>query len=683
MFNLTRILSLLVALIAVSGCGDGVSVGSDNSFDVAGAPSAATATQTASVIVVDGTGSGTVTLTGNVTRHPVTAIVPRGRVFVRWNDGREWLEDPDAASTYFLLPEVDGASYRIQAIFDAGPDLNTLTDDAATSRFLTLASFGGSNNDIRQWSGKDAALWLQEQLSKPAISILEDTVAGISTTGSANTSIPDYLSYRFHRTLYEGDEQLRTRMAFALSQLFAVGGDVVAAGTLPRQGAGWHDLLQEHAFGNYRDLLQSVTYSPAMGEWLTYITNNAYNANLGTQPDESYARELLQLFTIGLYELNLDGSQKLDESGSPIPTYDHDDVANLARVFTGMTHAVQPSYVNTTINAVKYGDLPMQIFADAHSTREKAFLDTVIPAGTTGADSINLALDALFSHPNVAPFVARQLIQRFTASNPTARYINLVSTAFEDGRFISASGIEFGDGRRGSLPATLAAILLDASLFGDPDTDNVEFGKVREPLLGIAHWMRAFNVQNLEWLTVDQYLNNPDAVGSLQMAYMASPSVFNFYRPGYVPPNTQAGEMGMTVPEFQLADTTSFSGFVNAIAPLVMEQPSVSDCSPDGGGYYFPGLQPCNEALDKQPYAPDYSVELSLANDAEQLVEHLNIVLLGGRLEEDIRADIIDAVNVYELNSELNDEQMADALAARVHIAVLMIVTTPAYHVIY
>ncbi len=578
---------------------------------------------------------------------------------------------PDETET---TPEPDGLTVQPPQNF------NILTDDDTTSRFLARSSFGASTADLQQWRGQDAALWVQEQLQMPPIQIFDDTESQLNTNGNnANTVIRNYMSYRFHRTLYEGDEQLRTRMAFALSQLLVVGGEIVQSPHAARRGAGWHDLLQEHAFGNYRDLLQAITYSPAMAEWLTFIRNNRLDPETGAEPDENYARELMQLFTIGLHELNLDGSQKLDSNGERIPTYNNDDVANLARVFTGLTHAEQPYYRYAFVDAIHHGHLPMQIFEEHHSLREKAFLGIVIPAGTSGADSIDIALDTIFSHPNVAPFVARQLIQRFTASNPAPEYVERVARAFESGRYISTSDIQFGDGRRGSLPATLAAILLDQTLFTDPDQFSPTDGKVREPLLGIAHWMRAFNAKNLEWLTVDRFLNNPEAVGSLQMSYMESPSVFNFYRPGFVPPNTQAGELGMTVPEFQLADATSFAGFVNAISTLVMEQPDRNFCVTTPGGFTHPGIEPCASVIDTQPFEPDYSVEIGMASNAPRLVDHLNTLLVGGRLEPAIREDIIDTLQLIAVGSTADEELRLQ----RVRLAVLMIVTSPAFSVIY
>lgn len=218
------------------------------------------------------------------------------------------------------------------------------------------------------------------------------------------------------RSLIQNNDQLRTRMTFALSQILVVGGDSFSD-SHPAQSIDYVDILTRNAFGNYRQLLEDVTFSSIMASWLTYRNNRKGDPATGRVPDENYARELLQLFSLGLLELNNDVSLILDESGNPIELYGNEDIVNLARVFTGYAAQGRRFGIRST-DPRSLEEIPLQIFADQHSALEKNFLNINIPANTTGEDSLKLALDGIFSHPNIAPFISRQLIQRFTASRP-------------------------------------------------------------------------------------------------------------------------------------------------------------------------------------------------------------------------------------------------------------------------
>ena len=247
----------------------------------------------------------------------------------------------------------------------------------------------------------------------------------------------------------EGEDQLRQRMAFALSQILVISH---AEGNLlfevPNTVAHYQDILVSNAFGNYRDLLEEVTYAPAMGEYLTYLQNIKGDAATGRMPDENYAREVMQLFSIGLVELEQDGDV-ITQGGIPVEVYDNTDVTGLAKVFTGLSLSGDEFFFDFRTLPPDALHSPMQVYPEWHSELEKTFLGTSIAAGTGPAESIDLALDALVDHPNTAPFLARQLIQRFVTSHPEPDYIGRVAAAFSEGQYTLPNGTIVGDGRRG------------------------------------------------------------------------------------------------------------------------------------------------------------------------------------------------------------------------------------------
>ncbi|MEM9740946.1 MAG: DUF1800 family protein, partial [Pseudomonadota bacterium] len=339
-----------------------------------------------------------------------------------------------------------------------GPSSTLLETPEAAAKFLNRASFGASMAEVNALVGRDAADWLTEQFAVPA----KDYTPEVEIAEAQGKGFKPHTSVFWDKAI-NGADQLRQRMVFALSQI------VVAADESTNdsfQVAFYIDVLQKHAFGNYRELLEDVTYTPHMGLYLTYLKNRAGDPATGRIPDENYAREIMQLFTIGLVELNLDGSPKLDGDGQLIETYDNDDISGLARVFTGLSYPNR--WANPGPDLIGARDF-MVVYPQNHSTLEKSFLGFTIPANTPGEMSIDMALDRLFSHPNVAPFISKQLIQRFTASSPAPDYIERVATAFEAGLFKADNGTVFGTGQRGDLKATIAAVLLDKSLYQESE----------------------------------------------------------------------------------------------------------------------------------------------------------------------------------------------------------------------
>ncbi|MEM6626660.1 MAG: DUF1800 family protein, partial [Pseudomonadota bacterium] len=410
-------------------------------------------------------------------------------------------------------------------------------------------------------------------------------------------------------------------------------------------------------FGNYRQLLQDVTYSPLMAEYLTYLRNRKGNPNTGRMPDENYARELLQLFTIGLVELNMDGTSKVGPDGTVAETYTNEDVVGLARVFTGL--GAKGTSFNSKDAAQDWQYSPLQSYPEQHSELDKTFLGITIPAGTGPDESISQALDHIFAHPNVAPFVSRQLIQRFTASNPDPSYVERVATAFETGSFQSVDGRSFGAGERGDLQATLAAVLLDNSLFADNAGEDPGDGKIREPILQFVHWARAFDVAGVNSANENKLRDTSSPTSGLAQHPFRSPSVFNFYRPGYVPPGTEVGALNMTAPEFQIMNEASTIGFANFMTDFVMDRSS-------------------RRNRDLDTFVPDYSDEIALANDPAALVDHLDDLLTGGRMSAMVKDDIIAAVSEIAIREGNEDDDTLD----RVHIAVLMAVNAPSFAIV-
>lgn len=511
------------------------------------------------------------------------------------------------------------------------------------ARFLIQAGFGGTDSQIDALVGTDAADWIVNEIRKPATTTLPAMLA----TYADRLDTDRHHGRMIWQNMFTADDQLRQRMMYALSQIF-----VLSSESFFDEGfktAYYSDILTNQAFGNYRNLLEEITYSPAMGEYLTYYRNFKGDAETGRMPDENYAREILQLFSIGLVELEIDGSPK---PGS-LETYDNDDVIGLARVFTGLSGEGASFRWSDQIEDWRHH--PMQMFDDNHSPLEKSFLGTTIPANTGGTESIAQALDTIANHPNVAPFLARQLIQRFTASSPSEDYVQRVAEVWEAGSYRAPNGQDFGIGRRGDLQAVIAAILLDESVHDDIQAPNE--GKIREPILKFVQYARSFNAQNISIADEWRFGDTRDPISKLSQHPLRSPSVFNFYRPGYLAPGSESGEQGLTAPEFQIVNEGSALGFQNFIAHYIMSRAD----NPES----HPGFEPV------------FVNEINLADDVEALVDHLNVKLTAGQLSDAVKAEIIDVVSGMTI---AGDDMDVDR-RKRVQTAILMITASGAYSV--
>lgn len=539
--------------------------------------------------------------------------------------------------------------------------------EAETARFLTQATFGPTAAEINSLTGSSASDWFRREVSKsPSHNlqyVLEYTMSDRGrTSNGVNVSYEGNQSptFSFWVNAIEADDQLRQRMAFALSEILVVSHiETVELFDEPVSVADYQDILVDNAFGNFRELLEDVTYSPAMAEWLTYLRNKKADEATGRMPDENYAREVMQLFTIGLVELNQDGTERTDPSGEAIPTYSNEDVVGLARVFTGLSVANErfDKGFHEAPLASLYSRL--QIWPEYHSQREKAFLGTVIPENTGAEESIATALDTLYNHPNLPPFFSRQLIQRFITSDPTPAYVERVADAFAAGTYTLPDGTSVGDGRRGSLEATIAAVLFDSEARSEAARNRSDFGKVREPVLRFASWARAFNAGDIR-PEDSPLLWNTGSAQALAQAPYKSPSVFNFYRPGYIAPGTESGAAGMTVPELQIVNASSTAGYTNFMSYFALAYPSDA-----------------REPLEATSFIPDYLEERQLAGDPQALVDHLSLVLAYDSILPATRTNIVEAIDEIPLTSQFDDEY--DGELMRIGMATLMVMTSPEY----
>ncbi|WP_456416355.1 DUF1800 domain-containing protein [Thiolapillus sp.] len=470
-----------------------------------------------------------------------------------------------------LAPHVTiQAGFRVAT----GGQLRIGANYADAARFLTQATFGPTQQDIDHLLDLGSyEAWLDEQFSLPLQRQLP-AMRTLNTLMCEDSTNPNYTetnnSYGRRQIWWEqvinGRDQLRQRMAFSLSQILVVS-DVGELGNFQFGMTDYWDTLLAHSFGNYRDLLEAVTLHPMMGEWLSSIRNRKAVPAENIHPDENYAREILQLFSIGLHQLNLDGTLKKDANGLPVPTYGQAEIKEFARVFTGLIYdGVDRWWKGPWSGAIT--TQPMVPYEEFHDTGAKTLLNgQVVPAGGDTLTDIRAALDIIFNHPNVPPFVSKQLIQRMVTSNPSPAYVERVAQVFVDN----------GSGERGDLKAVAKAILLDPEARRmHPATEH--FGKLREPLLRFSHLWRAFG---LTTITRNGTLWNQESCGQGDYALywmwwlssllqksgqdiLGAPSVFNFYQPGFSP-SGPAANAGLVAPEFQIASESRLTSTASSM----------------------------------------------------------------------------------------------------------------------
>ncbi|MDB3936179.1 DUF1800 domain-containing protein, partial [Granulosicoccus sp.] len=520
--------------------------------------------------------------------------------------------------------------------------------------FLMSASFGPTEDSINELVDMGFSEWFVRQQQMPVNSILDDTNPNFrDTTNQLWETVPREVWYE--RAIY-GEDQLRQRAAFALSQIFVVS-------TEPRNWlfkshlhARYMDILQEGVYGNFRDLMQNVTYSPLMGEWLTYIGNEKADERTGNAPDENYAREIMQLFTIGLLELDDSGQPRLNSSGEVIETYDTEDVSELAKVFTGLWWDETRRFgEGISRPAVRSRDTkPMVMFDAFHSPEAKSFLGHTIPAGTGGNESISQALDVLFEHQNVGPFIGKQLIQRLTTSNPSPDYVNRVTNAFNQGNYTLPDGTIVGSGERGDMAPVWAAILFDIEARSDARFADNTYGKLREPIVRWVHWARIAGDVEPDMLS-DRDLRLDGTQRILGQNPFRSNSVFNFYRPGFRAGGSITAANGLVAPELQITTSTTAVNYPNFIMEYIFR---------DGGNDGWIG---------------SYVDQVVLANDADELIEYLNLTMTAGRMTERTKDAVRETINSVDVSSG-NNNRRNRALRDRVQLAMLLVATSQEFN---
>jgi uncharacterized protein (DUF1800 family) len=522
------------------------------------------------------------------------------------------------------------------------PPTNTWSaQQRSAARMLAQATYGGSFDAINALAADLTANlgfspWLEAQFDAAGASTTRFDWLTANGYAVTDYQFSDYIAtYPLWQTLLTAPNALRQRMAQALSEIMVVSMNGNLGFRWPGFAfAHYVDLLEQNAFGTFRDLLGAVSLSPAMGGYLNMRGNRKEDPATGRRPDENYAREIMQLFTIGLYELNPDGTSKLDANGDPIETYTQDDVTQLARVFTGWDLDTS----NAGTDGPEMARRPMKHTAANFSTGDKFVLGVTIPAAADGPTALATALDVLCAHPNVGPFIGRQLIQRLVCSNPSPGYVARVSAVFDDN----------GSGVRGDLRAVVRAILLDTEARGDTwrAKPTPAWGRLRDPLQRFVQWARTFGFgQGATGPTFLYDLSNPGT--SLGQSPLRAPSVFNFYRPGYVPPDSEMAASGVTAPEFQITNETSVAGYLNFMNNAIAY----------GGG----GMP-----------APDYSALLTLANDAPGLVSYMSLVLAADALSAATRQQISSAVASIAATSD-------SKRLNRIRATILLVMASPDY----
>ncbi len=482
----------------------------------------------------------------------------------------------------------------------------------AASAFASRTTFGMPYEGIVEIAEKRHEAWLDEQLAMEPTSHLEFADELVRRRDAGEFKPADdgiLLTITFWRGTWwnramTAPDQVQQRIAYALSQIFVVS-DIDILRDNPPALTSYMDTLLEGSTGNFKDLLLNVALHPAMGIYLSHVNNRKADPENNIFPDENFAREVMQLFSIGLFELNDDATHKRDLDGNLIPTYDSEDIREYAKVFTGLSYSGPNAWFGRWR---PYFREPMQMFEEHHSPGPKHLLGgVVVPEGQSGMEDIELAIESLFNHPNVGPFIGRQLIQRLTTSNPSPAYIERVTNAFN------------GDttGVRGDMKAVIKAILLDPEVTNPPIPNS--FGKMREPVLRLTALARQFNAECEDGL----FYNNGYTMNYHgQQHPLNAPSVFNFYSPFHSPAGALA-ENNLVAPEFQITTATSVINMVNLMdLGLFHDEKLFSPSEP---------FTPTEIKLD------DY---VEIAGNVDALIDRLDIVMTAGKLDEATRLRI-------------------------------------------
>ncbi len=542
---------------------------------------------------------------------------------------------------------------------DSSADIVKVASAQSASAFLSRATFGPRMEEIDALvKAGNYNQWLESQFAKKPsyhLAWAKNRLKGVSRKGYLRDNPEDWREYSSQMDdvqrdawwdiVVNGQDQLRQRVAFALSEIMVIS-RIGVLETSPDSRMSYYDLLVKNAFENFETLLQEVTYHPAMGRYLTYLGNAKADPEEGNHPDENFAREVMQLFTIGLYELNLDGSQKLDAQGKPIPTYSLQDVEQMAKVFTGLTDQNGAFFSGDGDSSHESRTKPMIPHEEYHDTSEKIIMGHTLPAGRDTRTDIDDALNLLFNHPNTGPFISRQLIQRLVTSNPSPGYIRRVASAFNDN----------GEGVRGDMKAVIQAILLDREALEGATTRPQVFGKAREPLLFVSHLFRAFHARNEEnILTQGSYrlyrYNSYNFNGTgytKQEGPLESLTVFSHFTPDDAPYRLK--KEGLVAPEFEVFGT---HGVHQQLLGLINKD-----------GFIYRTFDITAELK------LNAEIALARAGKHDELLDRLDILLVGGGMSQVTRNTIADYIEQQQ--DLLSDEE-------RVRHVISLVMASPDY----
>jgi uncharacterized protein (DUF1800 family) len=521
--------------------------------------------------------------------------------------------------------------FWITAILAANPGFGLASSQqmpaGAAARFLDQATWGPTPASIAELQQAGIDNWLNAQFALNTSDIPDQPI--LDSKGNPNYTIRPVQAAFYQNTVTQPD-QLRQRVAFALSQIWVVShGGLAAAYAFPPY---WR-IFRDDAFGNYRDLIRAVMLSPAMGHYLNMANNHKANPAKNTSANENYARELMQLFTLGLTQLNPDGTPVLDKNHNPVPTYDQTVVTNMAKVLTGWTYPTAPGAKQKNRNPSYFFGQMIAIESEHDTSAKTIFANITIPAGQTAEQDLDSLLDALMAQPAMAPFVSQQLIQHLVTSNPSPQYVARVSSVFEND----------GNGVKGNLQAVIAAILTDPEARAGDDaaaatatglSSNAAFGHLREPVLLMANLLRGLNAT----LTADSVINRESAL--LGEDLFDPPSVFSYFSPQYRVAN------GLLAPEFQIYSTQSAIDRANIVNAILY------------------GNIDKGATVDLTPF-------VAQASSAASLLSYISSVFLHGAMSAALEQAATDAMNA------------ASTATAKAQAALYVVLTSDDYQIIH
>lgn len=485
------------------------------------------------------------------------------------NSGGPYTSIGESSSTLFTDTSATNGTvyyYVVSASNEMGSSVNSVAVAATpvalsrtqAARFLAQAAFGGSDTDIQnlQYQAQGVAGWLAQQFAMPVnpsgqLSNVAWMIANSLISVEFDTT---GVQSSLWRKLISSPDVLRQRMMLALTDLFVINTGAVTLAYRGAAAAYYLDQIEANAFGNFKDLLLAVSHTPAMGQYLSFLGSVKANPVTGTSPDENYAREIMQLFSIGVVQLNLDGTPiaNLNDPGVASATYSQTDVLNMAKVFTGWTlDDSATAYLGASAATDMIND------PSGFDATEKTVLGQTIAAGLDGEQTLEAAIGILVAHPNMAPFISRQFIQRLVTSNPSPDYVSRVATVFKSSQ--------------GDMKSVITAILTDTEATSDTLLSNPLAGKLREPVVRFIQWARTFQLNfspagATQWAGIGD-LSNPSS--KLAESPLQSPNVFFFFQPGYIPPHTALQTNGITAPEFAITNESSVAGYMNFIENLI------------------------------------------------------------------------------------------------------------------